>query len=43
MNLEDETTRQALEAMFDVNQTVSEQEDIIKDLVNTLSEEEKAQ
>ena len=43
MNLEDETTRQALEAMFDVNQTASEQEDIIKDLVNTLSEEEKAQ
>lgn len=43
MNLEDETTRQALEAMFDVSQTASEQEDIIKDLVNTLSEEEKAQ
>lgn len=43
MDLEDETTRQALEAMFDVNQTASEQEDIIRDLVNTLSEEEKAQ
>ena len=37
MNLEDETTRQALEAMFDVNQTTSEQEDIIRDLVSTLS------
>lgn len=43
MDLEDETTREALEAMFDVNQTASEQEDIIRDLVNTLSEEEKAQ
>lgn len=43
MDLEDKTTREALEAMFDVNQTASEQEDIIRDLVNTLSEEEKAQ
>lgn len=43
MDLEDETTRQALEAMFDVSQTASEQEDIIRDLVNTLTEEEKAQ